>query len=99
MGSTTPPRWRWPTSGWRWAASGGLAGLAAVGYLGGGVAVIGPEQVGVVQRWGRYRELLGPGLHLRFPPPWEVVTIVEPDLIRVARVGLAGPPAVTSGPV
>jgi P-type Cu+ transporter len=88
---------------WIWtrrrAVLGGLVGLAALAYLGSGVVVVGPERVGVVQRWGRYRSLLGPGLHVRFPPPWEVVTVVEPDLIRVARIGLAGPPATASGPV
>ncbi len=74
----------------------GVGGLLA--YLGSGVVAIGPDQVGALRRSGRYiPPLLEPGLHLRLPPPWESVTVVEPDRTRVARVGLAGGPG--SGPV
>jgi Cu+-exporting ATPase len=67
-----------------------LAGLGLLAYLGSGVVAIGPDQVGALRQGGRYRPpLLEPGLHLRLPPPWEVVTVVEPDRVRVARVGLA----------
>jgi Cu+-exporting ATPase len=89
--------------GWRHrrAILGGLATLSLLAYLGSGIVLIGPGQVGVLQRWGRFRPpLLGPGLHVRWPLPYESVTIVEPDLVRVARVGLAGPassPLTSSG--
>jgi len=77
-----------------------LGVLAIVGYLVSGITVIAPEQVGLVKRWGQYRApRLGPGLHVRFPAPWETVLKVEPDTVRVARVGLAGPPSRTSGSV
>ena len=67
-------------------------------YLGSGIVAIGPDQVGALRRSGRYvPPLLEPGLHLRLPPPWEVVTLVEPDRARVARVGLSTPSG--TGPV
>ena len=33
----------------------GLAALAVLAYLGSGITVIGPEQVGVLRRWGRFQ--------------------------------------------
>ncbi len=91
-------------SNWVWvhrrAVIRTLGLLLVAGYLGSGITAIGPEQVGVLKRWGEYRApLLGPGLHFRFPAPWETVQKVEPGLVRVARVGLAGPPARTTDPV
>jgi Cu+-exporting ATPase len=81
---------------WGWAHRRAILRAAAVllllAYLTSGIVVIGPGQLGVLQRWGRYRPpLLRPGLHLRWPSPCEAVTIVEPDAVRVARVGLAAP--------
>ncbi len=95
-----------PSSGFDWAwnhrrgLSRAFAVLALIGYLGSGLVVIGPNEVGLLQRFGRYQPpRLGPGLHLRFPAPIEKVTRVEPDLIRLARVGPAGPSADARGPV
>jgi heavy metal translocating P-type ATPase len=85
----------------RRAVTWGLAVLLALVYLGSGITMVGPGQVGVLQRWGRYRPpLLEPGLHVRWPSPCESVTIVEPDVVRVARVGLAGPSSsLSAGPI
>ncbi len=75
-----------------------FATLALLAYLGSGIVAIGPTQVGALRRSGRYvPPLLEPGLHFRLPPPWEVVTLIEPDRARVARVGLSTPSGV--GPV
>lgn len=75
----------------------GSLALAAAAYLGSGITWIEPEQVGVLTRWGRYRPpLLGPGLHVRLPSPCESVLKVEPELVRVARVG---PASRASGPI
>jgi Cu+-exporting ATPase len=77
----------------RWA--GAAAGLA---YLASGITVIGSAEVGALRRWGKFQApLLGPGLHLRFPPPIERVIKVEPDLIRVARFGVVSSGA--GGPI
>jgi Cu+-exporting ATPase len=66
----------------------GLAG-AALAYGLSGLTAIGPDQVGVLRRFGCARPaLLAPGLHLRWPFPVERVTRVEPARVRVARVGL-----------
>ena len=75
-----------------------LAALLA--YLGSGITVIGPNQVGVLRRWGSYQEpLLGPGLHIRLPVPIETVAKVEPELVRVARIGPAAPSPTVRGPI
>jgi Cu+-exporting ATPase len=91
-------------STWAWIHRRGVLRAGAVAalliYLGSGIAVIGPDQVGVLRRWGRFQPpLLGPGLHLRLPVPIETVTTVEPDLVRVARIGPAGPSANSRGPI
>ena len=74
--------------------------LAVIAYLASGITIIGPDQVGVVRRFGRYHApMLRPGLHLRFPTPVEAVTVVEPDRSRLARVGLMGPASAVLQPV
>ncbi len=95
-----------PSSGfeWAWVRRRGLGRaliLAAVLlYACSGVVVIGPEEIGLLQRFGAYREpLLRPGLHVRFPAPIETVTKVEPDLVRLARVGPSGTAGGSRGPV
>jgi Cu+-exporting ATPase len=89
---------------WAWTHRRALlrTGAAALvlGYLGSGITMIGPEQVGVLRRWGRYQEpLLGPGLHIRLPLPMEMVTKLEPEVVRVARIGPAGPSSSLRGPI
>jgi regulator of protease activity HflC (stomatin/prohibitin superfamily) len=45
--------------------------------------------VGLLRRFGRFqRPLLEPGLHVRWPAPFERVIAVEPDRSWLARVGL-----------
>jgi Cu+-exporting ATPase len=87
---------------WSWAHRRALLrGLAAFGllvYLGSGITVVATNQVGLVQRWGQFRPpLLEPGLHVRWPVPCESVTKIEPDLERVARLGLVNARANTPG--
>ena len=61
--------------------------LAAV-WAASGLRTIEPQEVGLVQRFGRHvGGELGPGLHWRLPWPVERVTRVEPDRLRVAAVG------------
>ena len=67
------------------------AGIAAgaLVYLASGITVIEPGQVGLLRRFGRFQPpLFEPGLHLRWPAPFESVIVVEPDRSRLARVGL-----------
>jgi P-type Cu+ transporter len=63
--------------------------LAALAYLGSGITLIEPGEVGLLRRFGRFHPpLLGPGPHIRWPAPFESVLVVEPDRSRIARVGL-----------
>ncbi|MCA1684985.1 MAG: heavy metal translocating P-type ATPase, partial [Planctomycetia bacterium] len=89
---------------WAWERRRGLLRsaifLSVICYLSSGVTVIGPGEVGLLQRFGRYRPPnLRPGLHWRFPRPLETVTKVEPDLVRLARVGVSAPTSGSRGPV
>jgi Cu+-exporting ATPase len=71
--------------------------LGMLAYLASGITVIGPDQVGVLRRFGRYRPpLLRPGLHFRLPSPIESVVATEPERSRVTRVGLTAPIAVSA---
>ncbi len=86
-----------PSNLWRLASHHGRAltvgslTLAGLVYLGSGITCIGPDEMGVVRRWGRYQApLLGPGLHFRWPVPLETVTKVEPGRVRSVRIGLSG---------
>lgn len=86
--------WIW---GHRRVIASGVGVALVVAYLGSGITVIGPDQVGVLQRFGRYQApLLRPGLYFGLPAPCETVIKVEPNLVRVARIG---PASKTSGPV
>lgn len=61
--------------------------LAAV-WAASGLRTIDPQEVGLVQRFGRHvGGELGPGLHWRLPWPVDRVTRVEPYRLRVAAVG------------
>ncbi len=61
--------------------------LAAV-WAASGLRMIDPQEVGLVQRFGQHvGGELGPGLHLRWPWPVDLVTRVEPDRLRMAAVG------------
>ena len=62
-----------------------VAGLLMYGFS--GATAIGPDEVGLVLRNGRYVGSMGPGLHLRLPAPFERVQRVEPDRVRSVAVG------------
>src|SRR4029077_13333664 len=68
--------------------AGCLALLAGL-YATSGITAINSGEVGLVQRFGGYRGLLEPGLHLRFPAPIEHVTRLEPARVRSLLLGFA----------
>jgi Cu+-exporting ATPase len=71
---------------WRIAAVLGLlVGLVICATW--GWTAIGPGEVGLLQRQGRYRGVLEPGLHLRWPPPFERVTRLVPGRVRSLEIG------------
>ncbi|MEO6807680.1 MAG: cation-translocating P-type ATPase family protein [Isosphaeraceae bacterium] len=71
---------------WRLIATG-LAVLVLTGYATWGWTAIGPGEVGLMQRQGRYLQQIGPGLHLRWPPPIERVVRLEPSRVRGVAIG------------
>jgi P-type Cu+ transporter len=79
--------------GHRWrAALAVLLVLLLAGYALSGLTQVGPDERGVVLRFGRRVEVLDPGLHFRFPWPVERVVRIQPDRIRTVEVGFRAQP-------
>ncbi len=58
------------------------------GYALSGLTAIGPDEVGIVQRWGRpLPEDLTPGLHWCWPWPVDRVTRIQPDRVQTLEIG------------
>ncbi len=76
--------WLWRR--WRTLGAAGI-GAALVLYATWGWTAIGADEVGLLRRFGQYRGVLPPGLHLRLPPPLERVTRLQPALLRSVEVG------------
>jgi membrane protease subunit HflK len=76
---------------WAWKARGGLLRLAvwlvAAAYLSRILVFVEPDEVAVVQRFGRFHAVLSPGPHLRLPPPWDTITREKPNLVRTIEIG------------
>lgn len=66
-----------------------LVGIVACGvfYATSGWTAIGADEVGLLRRNGRYLGTLEPGLHLRWPEPFERVTRLAPGRMRSVEVG------------
>jgi HflK protein len=62
-------------------------GLAAACWVLSGIALIGPEQAGVVLHFGRWTETLDPGIYYRWPWPIDAVARVAPKRIQAAEIG------------
>jgi Cu+-exporting ATPase len=82
--------WEWIWSRRRALVACGLA-ILLLGYGTSGWTAIGPGEVGVLQRYGRYQGVLPPGLHLRWPYPIERVSTVAPDRVRSLEIGFRAP--------
>jgi Cu+-exporting ATPase len=65
----------------------GFVAATVLGYFALGITTVGPDEVGVVKRCGRFIGSRGPGLHFLLPPPWDSVTKFTPDRVRVAEIG------------
>jgi Cu+-exporting ATPase len=86
---------------WRAAASV-LALVLLVAWLASGFVALGPDEVGVVRRFGRPLDAdLSPGLHWRWPYPVEAVDRLQPSRTRVVEVGFRTTPGVrtAAGPL
>ncbi len=72
----------------RWRVLLGLAFVALLAvYATWGWTAIGPGEVGILRRFGRFAGVLEPGLHLRLPPPIESVSRLAPGRVRSVEVG------------
>ncbi len=61
-----------------------ILGIALILWLLSGVFVVGPDEVGVVQTFGRYSRVAQSGLNFHFPYPIE--TVHTPKVMEVKRV-------------
>ncbi|SKA63867.1 protease FtsH subunit HflK [Desulfobaculum bizertense DSM 18034] len=65
-----------------------LLGLIVLGWLASGIYIVGPDEIGVVQRFGAYSGESGPGPHYHLPFPIERVQTPKVTQIRRVEVGL-----------
>jgi P-type Cu+ transporter len=91
--------------GWAWlrrrrrAIAIGAGAVLLVYYATSGARAIGPDQVGLLRRFGQYHGLLEPGLHLRWPYPIERVTLVAPGRVQSLEIGFRTAPVAETGPL
>jgi Cu+-exporting ATPase len=71
--------------------------LLLLAYMTQVVVIVQPDEVALVKRFGGYFATLGPGPHLRLPPPWDTIVKENPNRIRVVEVGLRSAGASVSG--
>ena len=64
-----------------------LIGAIIIIYFLTGIYSIGPSEVGLLKRFGRYVETVDPGLHYHLPGPIESVVIVDTLGVRKEEIG------------
>jgi membrane protease subunit HflK len=67
---------------WRW----GVLGLVLLWIATTSAHVIGPQQRGVITRFGKYAGTLAPGLGFTLPAPLDLVTKIDVDNIHVIDI-------------
>ena len=71
--------------------------LAIIVWLATGIFIIDPEEEGVIKRFGKVTEVVGPGPHYHLPSPIETVQIAPVTAVRRLEIGFrtiqTGPPA------
>jgi Cu+-exporting ATPase len=71
----------------------GVVVLSAVAWAANGFTQIGPDEQGIVLRFGRPVATLEPGLSYCWPWPIDRVVRVQPDRVRTVEVGFRAPAA------
>ncbi|MBS3813497.1 FtsH protease activity modulator HflK, partial [Candidatus Bipolaricaulota bacterium] len=64
-----------------------IIALIVVIYLVQGIYQVGPSEVGLVKRFGKYVKTTGPGLHYHLPPPIEGIQKVDITSVRKVEIG------------
>jgi len=64
-----------------------VIGIVVAIYLATGIYTIGPSEVGLVKRFGRYVTTVDPGLHYHLPAPIESVVAVNVLQVRKEEIG------------
>jgi P-type Cu+ transporter len=67
----------------------GLCVIAAAGWALSGFVVVEPDEVKIVQRFGRVQADLGPGLHYRWPWPIETTRMLKPNEVKAVVIDFA----------
>lgn len=62
-------------------------------WLASGVYVVNAGEEGVVQTFGRFTSISGPGLNYHLPRPFQKVTIVDVESIRRVEIGFRSAPS------
>jgi modulator of FtsH protease HflK len=65
--------------------------LALAVFSASGFYVVGPDERGVVRRFGAVAEQVGPGMHYRFPWPVDQVDVVKTTTVMKVGVGFVLP--------
>jgi modulator of FtsH protease HflK len=65
--------------------------LSLAAFLASGFYVVGPDERGVVRRFGAVAEQVGPGMHYRFPWPVDQVDVVKTTTVMKVGVGFVLP--------
>ena len=85
-----PVDWRYAR--WQFGRFGGAAGwiiiLALLAlWASSGMYTVGPSEVGLVKRFGKFVGQTGPGFHYRLPNPIESVVVVDQRSVRTEEIG------------
>jgi Cu+-exporting ATPase len=64
-----------------------IAAAAALWWFLSGICLLSSDQQALVTRFGRFQEILQPGLHWRWPPPFERIRIERVGLLRSVPIG------------
>lgn len=64
-----------------------IIALIIIIYLVQGIYQVGPAEVGLVKRFGKYMTTAEPGLHYHLPPPIETVQHVDIKSVRKIEIG------------
>ncbi len=73
---------------WLWQRRGAVLGTAAALVVLNGFYVIPPEEIGIVQRFGRKLQPYDtPGLHYKLPWPVDTLTRIQARRVRVVEIG------------